>query len=395
MSVALAVVINIPILVPLDRTTVQGLNNSLMTNASRVAGATPIKTAIHVRFPTVLDRETQERTDSMKLHGPSFQAMVWSGCILHPVLMSQALDLHVRSSVITQTPSIGTGDDARLVSWRPTSTVTCEKNGTAVPIIHLFEADGRDIPTALMVPNANSVRVSHLTHTPNGSIAAVGVAQDAQDHRAGFLWLLSQSGENPRLIRMDGFFWPQLVAFGADGSLWIKGWQSKDIVGRQIDEDAPVIRHFDTSGRFQRGFFSFRSLSPSMPRFRLTDNYGFLVASAAGVAWYQGFPGVPYYEILPNGTTIEYPPVVMDAKERVIGLSTTDAGQVFLSTWKYTSARASHIYNLYALNRTALRWDSVLVPAQYGDVKYLVGGDGSQLIFSTIHVGVNRVFALN
>lgn len=343
----------------------------------------------------------------MKVRKTSFQLIFWTGCTLAPLLMSQALDrsatdrtdglravdLRVRSSVVTH--SIFTGNaDAGLVSWREDSIATCEKNGTAVPVIHLLEADGRDTPTALLVPDANSVRVFHVTHMRNGSIAAVGVAQDSQDHRAGFLWVFTQPGQSARVIRMDGFFWPQLVAFAADGSLWVKGWQSKDIVGRQIDEDAPVIRHFDASGTFQRGFLSFRTLS-SMPRFRFTDSYGFLVTSTAGVAWYQGFSGVPYYEILPNGTTIEYPPVVMVAKERVIGVSVTDSGQVFASTWNYGQARSSHTYHLYCLNRTDRRWDPVLIPSQYGDVKYLIGGEGNQLVFTTTNAGLNRVLTIN
>jgi len=305
------------------------------------------------------------------------------------------VQLRVSASSATKPPVYDFRYDTHL-SWTGDALVTYEKNESAAPVIHSFDENGRDMPIVVAIPQAELIHISSAARSQDGYTEVAGFAWDSTGHRAGFISRISPNGTKAEVTRMSGLYLPQLISIAPDGSTWVKGWEPGEISGRQINRDASIIRHFNKTGSLDSGFLSQASLS-NMPRFRLTDGYGFLVTSATRAGWHPGFPGLPYYEFL-NGSAIEYPSLPMlDGDEFLLGLVITERDEVFASTSVVHGSERPHGYYLYTLDRQARRWRSVALPVgpESAAVQYLIGVRGNTLVFKTQQPGVSQFFTLN
>jgi hypothetical protein len=277
--------------------------------------------------------------------------------------------------------------DTNRVLYGGNALLTWEKSGTEHPIIHSFAEDGRDTPAVVNIPQAAVVNVESVTHAAGGSLLACGYALDSAGHRSGFIYIASPDRQDTRVVRTSGFYYPHRVATTPDGSVWVQGWEPGDVVGREMNWEAPVIRRFDKDGKLSGEFLKQRNVLRTMPRGILTSTPGFLASSSTRVGWHPGGAPGSYFEILLDGTVNEYPGVPMETQPRdlLLGLAITDAGDVYASTQVSNhSSRPAGMY-LYKLNRASRQWEEVALPEgpEFADMKYLRGAEGNALVFNT------------
>jgi hypothetical protein len=340
-----------------------------------------------------------EEIKMINRHRICLGTLLWLGCALDPLLAqsgltpatSRRVPLRVVSSTTTQPPAFDLDSIQQLnldhVLWSGNALLALEKSGTEHPIIHSFAADGRDTPAVISIPQAAIVNVNSVAHAARGALLACGYALDSAGHRSGFIYVASPDRQNTQVIRTSGFYYPYRVATTPDGSVWVQGWEPGDIIGKQINWRASVIRRFDKDGRLSGEFLEQRRVLRSMPRNILTSTPGFLASSSTRVGWHPGGAPGSYFEILLDGTVNEYPGVPMETQPRdlLLGLAITDAGDVYASTQVSNhSSRPAGMY-LYRLNRASRQWEEVALPEgpQFADLEYMRGVEGNALVFKT------------
>jgi hypothetical protein len=323
-------------------------------------------------------------------------ALLFLGWALHPLLAQRVLTpatsrrvpLRVVSSTKTQPPAFDLDSieqiDTNHVSWAGNALLTWEKSGTEHPIIHSFAADGRDTLAVISIPQATVVNVNSVAHAGSGALLACGYAVDSSGHRSGFIYQASPDRQNAQVIRTSGLYVPRRVTTTPDGSIWVQGYEYGDIVGREINWQAYVIRRFDNDGKVSGEFLKQRNVLRTIPPNILFASFGYLASSATRIGWQQGTGGL-YYEILLNGTVNEYPGVPHEPYADVAGLGITDAGEVYasVSVWG-KSSRPTGFY-LYRLNRESRQWEEIALPdgPGFADLGYMRGAEGNALVFKT------------
>ena len=226
------------------------------------------------------------------------------------------------------------------------------------PVIHAFDLQNHDTPMVLTIPDAAKVVVTSAARGSDGATGISGNAYDAYGHRAAFVALLAP-GQETKVIRMPGLFYADLIALPDDGSIWVKGWEPKEITGTYVDLSAPLVRKFDKNGNQLTGVLPMSSLFPTVARHRLTDPCGFLVATSSRVAWLKACSaGVPYFEFTgQTAASVKFlsPPVAPPpGGEYLTGFALTQSGDVFIT--KSTRKDGSR---LYRLDRDAGAWVEV------------------------------------
>jgi hypothetical protein len=336
-------------------------------------------------------------------------ALFGLGCVLDPGfsqnramgLDSGVAPLRVMSTSVARAPTfpfngLFTLDDTQA-RWSGGALVVFEKSGTENPIVHSFDKDGRDTPATVSIPEAAIVNIESVTQGSDGSLGVSGFALDQAGHRAGFVSIISPDRQSNQVIRLPGLYVPNLIAMGADGSLWVEGWEPNAKIARDLNWDAPVMRRFDKNGKLQNQFLSVRSALKTMWRPFLTSCHGYLAASSTRVGWHQGAT-VPYFEFLVDGTTVQYPGVPMaDKHDMLLGLAITEQEKVFATVQVWEGTGQPTRLRLYTLNRDARQWERVSLPdsPELKNVQYLVGAQGDTLVFSTKEAGVARFVNLN
>lgn len=329
---------------------------------------------------------------------------------LAPLLAQSAaggrvLPLKVISTSETARPAFDL-ESIRIVSqilWSNDALVTWERSETSHPVVHSFDKDGWDTPAVITIPDAAVVHVERATQGADGSLAACGFALDSAGHRSGFVYEISPDRQSAQAIRMSGLYLPSLIAKTPDGTTWTEGWEPVDIGGRDIDLNAPVIRRFDKEGKLQGGFLAQGFLLKKLPRYILTSAPGYLTSSSTRVGWHQSLAPGPYYEVLLDGTVIEYPAIPMGRHDGLAGLVITEHDDVFaqVSVSVGGGARPVGLY-LFRLNRDARQWQEVGLPDSPlpRDLYVLRGAQGNALVFSTLDpngapTGSQRLLYLN
>ncbi len=297
--------------------------------------------------------------------------------------------LKILSSRDTQAPAFDlesiARENANQILWDKEKILTWEKSGTEHPILHSFDQEGRDTPAVIEIPQAAVVKVTSVASGVDGALFACGTAVDSAGHRSGFIYRASRDRTEVKVIRMSGFYYPDLIATTPDGSVWVKGWEPADVTGRRIVMDGAVVRRFNREGVITGEYLRQRDALGSMPRHRLTGTFGFLASSDSRVGWQAGMAPAPYYEFLLDGTVTEYPGVPMDPPDLLIGLAITDRGDVYASIDVPGHSVRSAGSHLYRLNRQVRRWDEVMLPKgpESAGLRFLRGAAGDALVFST------------
>lgn len=302
---------------------------------------------------------------------------------------SQPALLKILSSRDTQAPALNlesiARENANQILWDKEAILTWEKSGTKHPVVHSFDQQGHDTLVVIEIPQAAAVKVASVASGVDGALLACGSAVDSAGHQSGFIYQASRDRTEAKVIRMSGFYYPDLIAATPDGSVWVKGWEPTDVVGRRIVMDAAVVRRFNREGVITGEYLKQRDALGSMPRGRLTSTFGVLASSASRVGWQAGMAPAPYYEFLLDGTLTEYPGVPMDPLDLLIGLAITDRGDVYASVDVPRQSVRSAGSHLYRLNRQVPRWDEVTLPKgpESAGLRFLRGAAGNALVFST------------
>jgi hypothetical protein len=296
--------------------------------------------------------------------------------------------------------------NSRWPLWSGGGLIAYEHNKSATPVIHVFDANGGDSPIVFSIDGADMVHILHAVRGTDGTIAVGGRAYSStfqgrawnpDGFYTGFISWIAPDHQSATTIRLSGFYSPALVALTPDGSIWTKGWESTDIKGYGEDRNAPVMRHFDKTGKMIGSALPAKLLS-HLSKSTYTDDFGYMVSSSSRVGWMQNDSN--YYEFSFDGQdVVEFPPLpIPPHKSILVGLALLDNGKVFASTSVFTGSEFPHGIFLYALDRGNKEWRPIdaLHAFGSGNSNYLLGGSGNTLVLkSKDDPAVERLIRVN
>lgn len=262
--------------------------------------------------------------------------------------------------------------------WSGGALVAIEKNPSALPVIRVFDQEGRQAAEiAVKIPGADWIDVRSAAQGVRGTIAICGSAKDSEARVAGFLALASADGKIQSLIRTEPYV-PTAVTISQDGTIWTKGAEFEPVKRTPAKTDNGILRHFDASGTLLAKFLPQSSLS----RRELFLGIDQLVSNSSRVGWYMGRGAITYFEVF-HDQIERYPAVEVEnveGQEFISGLTITDDNRVFV-----TKDIRGNNPELYMLNRASRRWTMIEVPAAGSPAatNWLVGGMGNTLVFRT------------
>jgi hypothetical protein len=248
---------------------------------------------------------------------------------------------------------LGTDQEHRLPVWSGGALLQSVDDGSPAPDVQVFERSGRLADTiSVRIPGANVTRISSVTRSTNGDLAACGFSTDNDGRHAAFIaWRLHDS-EDLTVVRTSPFA-PRRIAMAADGSVWAAG-NVNPRRGVDPDKEHGVLRHYDKTGRLLRSLFPAASID------RLRPYMGFVATSSDRAGWIsegsadaQGpHPGA-YVEVRNSGEVVEYPLPALFSGEgpNLYGFALTDDSEAFVEA--RVTANASR---LFRLDRAARDW---------------------------------------
>jgi len=284
----------------------------------------------------------------------------------------------------------------RTIVWSGGSLLAVDRNLGPSPMIHVFNAEGRDSPVAFSIADATWINIQHLAHADDGTLAATGFATDAEGRRAGFVSWIAPDHQSATTIR-TGWYYPKSVAFAPDGTLWLSGGEGLDAAMRKKNFAGAVFRHFDRSGKLLDSLVSWHSMDRAWKE-GLPGSLTYMPSSSTRLGWMQGgsfggggayyVGGTAYYEISFDTKEVAiYPGLpIRSSHETVAGLALTEKGDVFATTLHYSGGEDfPEGYYLYTLNREARQWEPVELPTSVGPQieKHVLGAHGDTLLFTT------------
>lgn len=329
---------------------------------------------------------------------------VGTGCLLAAgiSLFSQSLPKTARAMTVVgdfkvQSSDVGARDFTdRPVVWSGGALLAVRNNLGSSPVIHVFDAEGRDFPAAFSIADATWINMQHLAHADDGTLAATGFATDAQGRRAGFVSWIAPDHQSATTIR-TGWYYPKSVAFAPDGTLWLSGAEGLDAAMKKKNFAGAVFRHFDRSGKLLDSLVSWHSMDRAW-REGLPGLLTYMPSSSTRFGWMEGggfvggttsaayVGGTAYYEISFDTKEVAiFPGLPLRSHETVAGLALTEKGDVFATT-EHNSAGEDYPqgYYLYTLNREARRWELVEPPTPGASQieKRVLGAHGNTLLFT-------------
>jgi hypothetical protein len=295
---------------------------------------------------------------------------------LIPYILGQGMEVPVRFDPLGDTVLNYTFESVPI--WSGGAVVAIEGNRSTVPIVRVFDAEGRQVTVvAVKRPGADWISIARAARGVGGLIAICGSAKDSGAHVAGFLAFAGANGKITTLVRTEPYV-PTAVSVSPDGTVWTKGAEFVPIKRTPSKTESGIIRHFDASGKPLAEFLPQSSLN----RRELFLGIDQLASSLTRVGWYQGRGAVAYFEVVKDRLE-RYATVETDATEgaeSISGLTITEDGRVFV-----TKSTNGNNPELYMLDREARRWNRVSLPA--GGVppttNWLLGGSSNILIFKT------------
>jgi hypothetical protein len=300
---------------------------------------------------------------------------------------------------------------SRPPSWSGDGLITFEHNKSLTPVIHVFDASGVDSPIVLNIDRADMVYLKHAVRGADGTVAVGGRAYSSKykgtgwnpdGFYTGFISWITPDHQSTTTIRLPSFYSPALVALAPDGTVWTKGWEASHIEGYGAVLDAPIMRHFDRTGKMIGSALLPKFLSPSS-KLTYTDDFGYMVSSATRIGWMQN--NSSYYEFSFDGQdVVEYPPLPIPPKVSILlGLALLDDGKVFASTSVFTGSEMHRGIYLYALDKSRKEWRQIDALRILGSAdpkscvlssncsNYLVGGSGNRLILKSDDPTIQKI----
>ncbi len=276
--------------------------------------------------------------------------------------------------------------------WTHGAFVYMDLGGSSLPpSFHVLDRDGQLISRAtLNAPGASQFWYSDFDRGTDGVIVFAGGAYSFDGQVTPFIAWISPNGQTSQIMRTAPYY-AYKISVAADGTFWTLGYEmiKHDAKAPELDPKAPVLRHFDATGKIIGSAIPQSQLGKA-GRFRIVSAK--LIATNGRVAWYSLFKGQgKYVEFEVDSMLVhEYPgPTLTDdplAEVLVAGLTSTDDGTVAVSI-QDLSPRAR---STYVFDRGTSKWVPLHVPSigKYNYEPYLSGSDHESLVFQYEHSAV-------
>jgi hypothetical protein len=301
--------------------------------------------------------------------------------------------------------------NSRRPEWSGGGLIAFEHNRSLTPTIHVFDANGSDSPIVFNIDRADMVNLLHAVRGADGTVAVGGRAYSSKykgtgwnpdGFYRGFVSWITPDHQTTTTIRLTTFYSPALIALAPDGTIWTKGWEATHIEGYGENLDAPVMRHFDKTGKMIGSALPARSLS-----WRHTEEFGYMVSSATRIGWMQ--QDSSYYEFSFDGQNVlEYPPLpTRQDRSLLLGLALLDDGKVFATTSVFTGSEIPHGIYMYTLDKSHKEWRQIDASRVLGSAdpnscvlsshcpNYLIGGSGNTLVLKSDDPTVHKIVRIH
>jgi len=272
--------------------------------------------------------------------------------------------------------------------WSGGALVAYESNRTIEPLIHVFDAQGREAELIkFTIPGAEVVDIRGIAHGLGGMVALCGVTQDAKLRTAGYMALIHPGGIPVTIFRTDPYR-PHNITVSPDGTIWTVGAEIDPVSRKPTATSAGVLRHFDASGALLASFVP----QSSLPVRDVVSGLANLASSSSLVGWYQG-SGRYYFEVTANSKVRQYSVMPLNQSDMISRLAVTDNGQVFVTK---STVGASSKTALYSLDRAQNAWVLVQLPGTWERPisNWLHGGSGNTLALSPTSRQVIQLFTV-
>lgn len=267
--------------------------------------------------------------------------------------------------------------------WTKGALVNFEKNDSASPVLHWFDASHQESTLVFTLDGAASIHIGDAAFG-SATLAFTGFAADPDQRGAAFIAFVSTVSKEVTTVRLSNFR-PELITVAQDGTVWVKGWQPGGN-GKGLDPTAMVLRRYDRTGKMLNGFVAQKDALALMERHQLTGVAGQLTSSLNRVGWHERHNG-PYFEIsLDTLNLSQYPAVPLSAKgESVSGLAITEDGTVIAGTSVYCCSDLTKGEYLYVLDRGNGVWQRIdLYKGKFSPqlLGRLLGAEGDKLVMA-------------
>jgi hypothetical protein len=280
----------------------------------------------------------------------------------------------------------------RSPTWSGDALISVEKNLSAAPVIHSFDASGVEIaPITVTIPGAKTVYIDAVVRGADGAYAVVGGAfdQDVRDHGAkGFVTWISPDRQTVKTGRPFPYY-PHMVTIAPDGSIWTVGAETVNGVEKDpaVNRSHGVVRHFDTRGA-QIGSFIPRSQVFGGKWLGIPQ--GDMVSNGDRVGWYARI-AQQYTEVTFDGKVTTYAGIFpSESHSLVFGLALMDDGEVTATVPVSEPGAGAAVYRL---DRTSRAW--TLMPTPAHAKPYILGSDGKRVMFQGTTWGTYQLISIS
>src|ERR1700682_659422 len=136
-------------------------------------------------------------------------------------LLSMSLGPAVAASwapagVVTISYDLG---DHRIPTWSNGALTVVANNGTATPVIHVFQSDGRELtPTAFSIPGTSRMLIEGAVYSKDERVAICGVAYAENGSGGGFVAWFGLGSNDATVVRTTPYF-SYLITAAPDGTI--------------------------------------------------------------------------------------------------------------------------------------------------------------------------------
>jgi hypothetical protein len=230
-------------------------------------------------------------------------------------------------------------------------------------VVTMYDRDGKKVVEARIgPPDAAKVSLVAAAATRAGGILAVGggIMTDGSIQR--FIAKTDLTGRTVQSVTL-GDFYPRKVCEGAEGTVWVLGYESN--YGYSADADKDILRHYSLEKGFLNSFVSLDSISKSSDAILNVSPPGksFLRCSKDRVSVFFG-SAAQYIEADASigklaRWTVVLPPIVGGKAD---GFAVTEEGRIYVSLYGISEPDNTVTYGLYELKAKAGTSVATLIP---------------------------------
>ena len=280
--------------------------------------------------------------------------------------------------------------------WSGNALLVLDRDGTALPLLRLIDAQGSELPWAIQIsiPEAVEVFVRGASRAPDGTVVVCGMAIDKDGRRGTYIATFAHDGSMKMLIRTDPYK-AYRVAVARDGSFWTAGVEAANAAPPGSTDTARdvlkpylrsgLIRHFDASGKL---LASFLPQSTAKHLLDLVHPANYLAAGGERAGWYSA-EDRRYVEINAAGEVTDITTRLPGPSAAVTGIAIINNGDVFAAVNYDDAGSRQHV--ICRLDRINQAW----VPVRRENSHVLLyGAEGDVLVTETLGQDSPRVTML-